>query len=147
MELRRETSLGYQINLLARLFENALREQIAPLGVVPGQFPALLTLYEHDSLTQTELRRQVGIEQPTMAKTLQRMERDGLIRRTPDLHDRRRTHIHLTARAHRLQQPLTNEARDVNATATRSLTPAQIDALLTTISQLIANLTDDTDAR
>jgi DNA-binding MarR family transcriptional regulator len=143
MALRRQTSLGYQTNLLARLFENALRERIAPHGVVPGQFPALLTLYEHDGLTQTELAREVGIEQSTMAKTLQRMERDGLIRRTPDPNDRRRSRIHLTSRARRLHQPLTNAAQRINAAAAQTLTPAQVTTLLATLSQLIANLDPD----
>jgi hypothetical protein len=34
--------------------------------------------------TQTELSRLIGIEQPTMAITLRRMERDGIIKRSPD---------------------------------------------------------------
>jgi hypothetical protein len=33
----RSTSLGYQVNHLARLFGVALHRRIAPLGVVPGQ--------------------------------------------------------------------------------------------------------------
>lgn len=147
MKLRRETSLGYQTNLLARLFEHALREAIAPHGVVPGQFPVLLSLYEHDGLTQAELCRQVRIEQPTMAKTLQRMERDGLIRRAPDPHDRRRIRIHLTTRARRLEKPLAAAGHHVIATAVHGLTPAQAATLLTTISHLIANLEHSTDAQ
>ena len=66
----RRTSLGYQVNLLARLFEQALRRRIVVHGVVPGQFPALMALYEQDGRTQAELCRLVRIEQPTMANTL-----------------------------------------------------------------------------
>jgi DNA-binding MarR family transcriptional regulator len=79
MELRTEDSLGYQVNLLARLFERALRERIAPHGVVPGQFPALLCLYEQDGLTQAELGSRVQIEQPTIAKTLQLAPMSNLV--------------------------------------------------------------------
>jgi DNA-binding MarR family transcriptional regulator len=140
MELRRETSLGYQVNLLARLFERALRERISRHGVVPGQFPALLCLYEQDALTQAEIGSLVQIEQPTIAKTLQRMERDGLIRRAPDPDDRRRVRIHLTPRARALEPTLAAAAREINARAVDGLAPAEQQDLIDTITHVIANL-------
>jgi DNA-binding MarR family transcriptional regulator len=147
MELRKETSLGYQVNLLARLFERALRERIAPHGVVPGQYPALLCLYEHDGLTQTEIANRVHIEQPTIAKTLQRMERDGLIRRQPDPNDRRRVRIHLTPPARALEHTLATTAREINARAVEGIRRAEAAHLLDTVTRLIANLSGTPDNR
>ncbi len=86
----REESLGYQVNHLARLLAQALAVSIAPYGVVPGQFAQLLALFEQDGLTQRELCDRVQIEQATMAKTLQRMQRDDLVQCNPDPDDRRR---------------------------------------------------------
>jgi len=57
MPLRPASSVGYQVNRLARLFEAALRQNIAAYGVVPGQFPALLALYERDGRTQRSCAR------------------------------------------------------------------------------------------
>ena len=82
--LRPASSVGYQVNRLARLFEAALRERIAGYGVVPGQFPALLALFEQDGRTQRELCGAASVDQSTMAKTLARMRRDGLVREQPD---------------------------------------------------------------
>jgi DNA-binding MarR family transcriptional regulator len=138
--LPRETSLGYQVNHLARILEQALRKQIEPLGVVPGQFAQLLALYEEDGLTQTELCDRVRIEQPTMANTLARMERDGLIERVPDPHDRRRSRVMLTPRARRLQTRLVAAAQDVNAAATEGLDTQQRQAFLHTLGKIIDNL-------
>jgi len=138
--LFRDTSLGYQVNHLARLLAQALRDQIEPLGVVPGQFAQLLALYETDGLTQTELCARVRIEQPTMANTLARMERDGLINRTPDPTDGRRSRITLTRRARQLRTKLVAAARTVNATATAGLDADEIAAFLATAAQIIANL-------
>lgn len=138
--LARDQSLGYQINHLARLLEHALRDQIAPFGVVPGQFPTLLALWETDGLTQVELCGRVQIEQPTMANTLARMERDGLIERIPDPDDRRRSLVLLTQKARSLEQPLGAEARAVNAVATRGLDEAGVTALLGVLATIIDNL-------
>ncbi|MGO9159266.1 MAG: GNAT family N-acetyltransferase [Streptosporangiaceae bacterium] len=74
-----------QVNRLARLFEAALRQRIAAHGVVPCQFPALLALFENDGRTQRELCDTASVDQPTMAKTLARMRRDGLVREEPEV--------------------------------------------------------------
>ena len=51
--------------------------------------------------TQAELLDLIGIEQPTMAFTLRRMERDGIIERSPDPEHGRKSLVKLTARAAR----------------------------------------------
>lgn len=140
---RREESLGYQVNHLARLLAQTLRDRIEPLGVVPGQFAQLLALYEEDGLTQSQLCERVRIEQPTMANTLARMQRDGLIERVPDPADSRRSFVHLTPRARELEASLTAAAREGNQVATAGLDPSQVDAFLAMAAQMIGNLQGD----
>jgi DNA-binding MarR family transcriptional regulator len=135
-----ESSLGYLVNHLARLLALALRDRIEPYGVVPGQFAQLLALYEADGLTQAELCARVQIEQPTMANTLARMERDGLITRTPDPADQRRSLVRLTPKARRLEPDLVAAAQDINALATQGLTDDQITAFRTALGAAVANL-------
>jgi DNA-binding MarR family transcriptional regulator len=138
--LRRDASLGYQINNLARLLERALRQRIQPLGVVPGQFAQLLALYEEDGLTQAELCKRVQIEQPTMANTLARMQRAGLIEHVPDQADARRSFIHLTPRARSLEAALTSAASEVNAMAIAGVGRDQATEFVATLTKMIHNL-------
>lgn len=133
-------SLGYQVNHLARLMEQALRHEIEPLGVVPGQFAQMLALFEQEPLTQRELCERVQIEQSTMAYTLQRMERDGLIERIADPNDGRRAQIRLTEQSRRRQGKLIDAARRVNDLATTTIDDVDVATALNTISQMIKNL-------
>lgn len=142
--LFREESLGYQVNHLARLLAQALAARIAPHGVVPGQFAQLLVLFEEDGLTQRELCDRVRIEQATMAKTLQRMQRDGLVRCDPDPDDRRRIRVNLTVQARALEPELTAAARSVNATAADGLTDAELATYLDLTRRLVHNLEGST---
>lgn len=139
-ELPREESLGYQVNHLARLLAAALRERIEPHGVVPGQFAQLLALLEQDGVSQSELCRQVQIDQSTMAHTLKRMERDGLISRSPDAADQRRAVIHLTPRVRELAPTLVGAAREVNAYAAAGVSPADMDTCMRVLAAAIDNL-------
>jgi DNA-binding MarR family transcriptional regulator len=138
--LDRRSSLGYQVNHLARLMAQALRTEISPLGVVPGQFAQLLALYEEDGLSQTELCERVRVEQPTMANTLRRMERDGLVRRLPDPGDGRRAIVTLTERAQGLEEALAGAARSVNSGATKGIAGDELAAFMATLARIIGNL-------
>lgn len=137
---RRHDSLGYQVNHLARLLAQALRARIGKHGVVPGQFAQLLALYEADGLTQTELCERVQIDQSTMAHTLRRMERDGLVQRSPDPGDRRQSRITLTDHAHEIRPALIQAALDVNTVASQGLRQQEIEACMRTLSTMIENL-------
>jgi DNA-binding MarR family transcriptional regulator len=142
MSFSRTTSAGYLVNHAARLLERALAEEVVPHGAWPAYFPVLLALWEEDGRTQAELVRLVDVEQPTLANTLRRMERDGLVRRTPDPGDRRAARIRLTARGRALEEALTKGARRVNERALRGLDAAQRAALLTALRRVIDNLHD-----
>lgn len=136
----RRHSLGYQVNLLARLLEQALRRRIAVHGVVPGQFPALLALYEREGRTQSELCRLVRIEQPTMANTLNRMQRDGLISRESDPVDGRRSLVELTARGRALEPALVAAADSVNAEAVAGLSDSEAQTLIALLIKVAESL-------
>ena len=141
--LPRQESLGYQVNHVARLFAQALAARIAPHGVVPGQFAQLLALYEEDDLTQRELCDRVRIEQATMANTLQRMQRDGLVDCLPDPADGRRMRVKLTERARALEPDLVSAARGVNAAATHGLSDQEVADFMRITAALIRNLEGD----
>lgn len=136
----RHESLGYQVNHLARLLAQTLAARIAPYGVVPGQFAQLLALFEQDGLSQRELCDRVRIEQATMANTLRRMERDGLVDCVPDPNDGRRIQVYLTDRAKALRHDLVAAARAGNASATDGLTDQEITTYLRLTARVIDNL-------
>jgi DNA-binding MarR family transcriptional regulator len=123
----RRDSLGYQVNHLARLFERALFRRLANHDVTPGQFPLLLILWEQENLSQSEIARRLDIEQPTVANTLTRMERAGLVETAPDPSNRRQVRVKLTAKGRALERPLTAEARAVNAAAAARLSTTELE--------------------
>lgn len=122
----RRESLGYLVNHLGRLFARALERRLAKHGVALGQFPLLLILWEQEGLTQSEIARRLDIEQPTVANTLRRMERDGLVETAADPANRRHVLINLTAKGRALEGPLTAEASAVNDIAASGLSAEEL---------------------
>jgi DNA-binding MarR family transcriptional regulator len=142
MAIRRLDSLGYQIALLNRLYDRRLQDVLGDLGVAPGQFAPLVMLFEQDGLTQAELCRRINVEQPTMANTLDRMERDGLITRQPDPKDRRRATVHLTERANEMRNAVMDRARQVSGQAVHRFTIAEQEQLFAMLARIAENLKD-----
>ncbi len=99
----------------ARSVTRALQSRAVRLGFSPGQFPVLLELWEEEGLTQRQLLDRVDVEQATMANTLARMERDGLIERRVHPRDKRAQQIFLTEKARTMREEalvLVREAED-----------------------------------
>jgi MarR family transcriptional regulator for hemolysin len=133
-----EESLGYLLNRAARLLAHQLADRLRPHGVGIGQWAVLMFLWARDGITQAELSRLVAIEPPTMVRTIDRLERDGLVTRTPDPMDGRASRIRLTDRGWSLRDPLVPEAVAVNRVATERLTEAETRTLRRLLGKLTA---------
>jgi DNA-binding MarR family transcriptional regulator len=64
--------------------------------IKPAYLGVLLALWNEDGLKANDLSKRAGLEPSTMTGLLDRMERDGLVKRQPDPNDRRANRIHLT---------------------------------------------------
>lgn len=138
MIFSKDQSAGYLTNHLARLLERGLAGRIRPLGLTTGTFPALLELWENDGLTQKQLVERLDIEQATMANTLSRMERDGLIRREKDRDDGRVQRIKLTDRARALRDPAIAAATAENKDALLALSDQESAQFIALMQKIIA---------
>lgn len=117
MNFVKDQSAGYLANHMARVFARGLTVRIKPLGLTTGTFPTLLELWETDGLTQKQLIERLDIKQATMANTLARMERDGLVVRKKDASDGRVQRVWLTKRGRDLRCPAVEAAMAENAQA------------------------------
>ena len=136
----RNASLGYLVNQLARQLRQRLEARLARYGAPLGQFALLLVLWEEAGLTQSEIARRLDFEQPTVANTLKRMMRDGLVQTSPDPANRKQVLVFLTEKARRLCDPLIAEAKAVNAEALAVLSPDETARLQQSIAKLIQAL-------
>ena len=138
---RRETSAGYLINWAARLLVRSLERRLA--GGSAGTMPVFFALVDGKPATQSELARWAAVEQPTMANTLARMERDGLIARAPDPADRRSSVISLTPLGLGKAKLALKAAVETNTLALGALKPAERPVFLDLLKRLIEGLEAD----
>jgi len=141
MRFDKTKSAGYLANHMARLFANGLHQRIAPLGIAPAQFMALLELWgEKDGLTQRVLVERLDVEQATMANTLNRMQRDGLIVKKPHPSDKRAQLICLTKKATDLKPDAIAAAAAQNKLALSGLSEEEHRQFLALMGRVIKSM-------
>ena len=148
MALNRTTSVGYLTNLAGRLLVRELERHLAPLGLSPGHMPVLLALEDGSALTQKALTERAGVKQATMAATITRMERDGLVTLLPNPDDGRSTLVKLTPLALEKLPAVAEAAAAINALVLEQLTPEERNQFFHLITRIIAVLeAQDSGAR
>lgn len=135
-----EESLGYLVNYLARLFSQIHAACLASHGIYPGQWGVLIFLWVQDGQTQRELSRQVAIDEASMVRSIDRMERDGLVRRVRNEHDRRQINIFLTERGRALRDQLIPCALAGNAVATQGFAEEEQNQVSALLHRMVVSL-------
>ncbi|MDA8371454.1 MAG: MarR family transcriptional regulator [Nocardiopsaceae bacterium] len=90
--------VGYALAQATRAHRADLQHRMAQLGLHLGQELLIVDIHHNPDTTQAELVQRIGMEQPTIAKALTRMERSGFVQRTADPADRRVARVRLTER-------------------------------------------------
>lgn len=80
---------GRLLSMAARLVEHSWNDALEQRGLTHA---GLIALHFLDSgpLSQTDLARSARVENQTMSRTVERLEREGFVRREADARDRRR---------------------------------------------------------
>ena len=137
-----EESVGYWLLTTSHLYQRTLNEQLAPQGVTFRQCQVLGLLVLHGPVSQTELAERMGIEPPTLVGILDRMQRDGWVRRDACPDDRRKKLIHPLEAAEPIWSKIVATGRRVRAQAAQGLSAEQLETLKQLLSVVRNNLGD-----
>jgi DNA-binding MarR family transcriptional regulator len=121
---------------VAKLLARNFGERFASLPLHVGQDRLLLELFEQDGLSQSELIERLGVEPPTVTGTVQRLERDGLLRREPDPANRRVSRVFLTDAGRALEGPVKDAWLQIERQVTADLSAAEREQLLELLLRL-----------
>ena len=94
-----------QLNLLHRI---QLHRKISNCGLYMGQLPILEYVLQHDGCTQVQVAQMMHVSPPSIATSVKRMQRSGLLKKTMDEADQRRNHLSVTEKGEKILHILKN---------------------------------------
>jgi DNA-binding MarR family transcriptional regulator len=128
------------LNQVARLITRDFDRRLAPLGINVAYLPVLGALRGEETLSQKELTEIGGIGQPAMAQMLDRMVKEGLLRREPGTIDRRKVMFTLSQAGRDLMPDVGAQIEAGNAQIFSILGPGGLDTLSSLLKTLERHL-------
>lgn len=135
-----EESVGYWICSTSHVLRRALDTELARENITFRQWEVLAWIAMCGELSQVELAERLGIEAPTLAGILSRMERDGWLDRTSCSKDRRRKLINATEKAEEVWERALACCRRVRQRAVTGISDDELGQLKSICERMRQNL-------
>jgi DNA-binding MarR family transcriptional regulator len=122
-----------------------LRREAREVGVSPEQVSLLVAIKYSPGIGVRELAARERISAPAMSKHVDRLERDGLVARTPSADDRRRVGLSLTDEGRRVLRRVRSRRTAWLVSRLGKLDPGELErvaAAVEPLAQLLDELVD-----
>jgi MarR family transcriptional regulator, transcriptional regulator for hemolysin len=128
------------LHYVAHMAQQAFNASLAGAGGGLATWLVLLAIKWQGAHTQSELARAVGIKGATLTHHLDRLEDEGLVRRTRSTTDRRAIRVELTSTGERRFERLHVAALDYDERLLAGNSEEELAIFGTVLSRLAANL-------
>ena len=133
-------SLGFHCNLTVKAFMHALEKRLKGTGVSKAQFLALEHLIAYGPLCLSELVDRLSITPATGARLVDRMERDGWVKREPDPVDGRVKRVVVTESITNLWDQVHPSGQEILDIAYEGIDPKEIETVKRVLKKVRNNL-------
>lgn len=138
-----ESSLGTDLARLVRMWRAVIDNRLKPLGLTQTLWVTLHNIHQlPPDQSQIQLAKAIGIEQPSLVRTLDQLEKKGLISRTPCADDRRAKRITLTEAATPIIEQLERVINRSREDILDGISAEEIDSIGNVIARLEKNIVD-----
>ena len=120
-----------------------LRREAREVGISPAQVSLLVAIKYTPGIGVRELAARERVTPPALSNHVDRLERDGLVSRTPSASDRRRVGLTLTDEGQRMLRRVRSRRTAWLATRLRGLSAEELEAVEAAVEPLSRLLHED----
>ena len=132
--------VGYIADNSSKIICDAFSERVMKLGVTRVQWIALYYLGREESISQKELAERMNVKESSIARLLDRMERDGLVERIKNESDKRITNLRLTDRGKEYRIKLLPDGEKFEQLLYKGISDEEMQVFTTVLSKMINNI-------
>lgn len=134
--------IGFITKKASKEITDVFNQRLKKEDISYAKWTALFFLGEDESLSQRELADKMNTKESSVARLLDRMEKENLCQREKDLEDRRVMHIALTAKGHEKREALLPIGSQFHQDATRDISQEDLDIFKAVLEKMVDNLTN-----
>ncbi|WP_404343324.1 MarR family winged helix-turn-helix transcriptional regulator [Pseudoalteromonas mariniglutinosa] len=135
-----DLSLCGSMGRVFRLCRDTVTLAVEPLGLTQSRWTAMIHIdHLQQGVTQQALATSLGIEMPSLTRTVKQLEQQGIIVRRVDEQDKRSRKIYFTEQGLQLLEALRGKMAEVKTQLYAELTTEQLDTMAYGLVQMEAN--------
>lgn len=135
-----DACVGFITNRAGRKLANEFNERLLTVGITRVQWVALYYLGKHKELNQKELAELMDIKESSVARLIDRMEKEGYVLRKKDISDRRVTILLLTEKGIDYREKLLPEGEKMAQVFTEGISDEELEIFLRVIDKMLSNV-------
>lgn len=132
--------MGFMFADILRLIRKDFYERASGMRLTPALWRLVFHLDLNEGCRQAQMAATLDVTAVTLGRMVDRLERLGLVRRAPDLRDRRATRLFLTPDAAGLLSRMHEIGEGTRERALHGLTNAEQNALTQALMRIRTNL-------
>ncbi len=140
MKFDMDHSLGFVLNKTSLLSKASFNQQIKKFDITPEQWGLIFRVVEKSGLTQKELSDSTYKDQANITRSIDRLEKKGLLKRIANESDRRIINLYPTDKATRLVETIIPISVNFNQFLTGGFTQEEYEMLLALLKKVYTNL-------
>lgn len=137
-----ETCVGIITNRVSKQMAEAFNERLTPLGVTRVQWIALYYLGLNEGMSQKELAEKMDIKDSTVARLVDRLERDELVERIKDDSDRRVFKLVLSEKGRKTHEELLPEGEKMSRIFAKDISKEDIEVFKRVLKKILDNINE-----
>ncbi|MCR2044356.1 MarR family winged helix-turn-helix transcriptional regulator [Anaerosalibacter massiliensis] len=135
-----DTCVAFITNKAAKKMADAFNERLSKLGITRVQWIALFYLGKEEGISQKELGELMDIKDSTVARLIDRMEKEEYVYRKKDSLDRRITNIYLTEKGKEYRKELLPEGEEMARIFANGISDEEMDIFINVVNKMLSNI-------
>jgi Transcriptional regulators len=130
----------YFMNRVSKYMEDKMNERFSESGSTRVQWYLMYYLWRDGQMNQSDIGKKLDIKDSTVARLIDRMEKDGFVQRIKDTKDRRITYVTLTEKGRERVLEILPLGEEMSGAFAQNLSHEEIEALYKILVKLAGNV-------
>lgn len=132
--------IGFITNTASKKLSDDFNRRLLEYKITRVNFIAIYYIGESEDISQRELSEKMDVNDSSIARLIDRMEKEELVERKRDLKDRRTVRIRLTEKGSLIRKALMPVAEKFQNDVTSGISQEELDVFNSVLEKMVKNL-------
>jgi len=127
------------ISFTYRSVQKHFAKELAPYNIGWGHFSILMSLYRQEGRSQDSLAQSRGFDKTMIAKSILKMEKEGIVYRITGQEDKRIKRLYLTEKGRKMKPEMRKIGLELNSLLLKDFDSEELLSVIETIREIALN--------